>query len=188
MKVVLKGVRLVFPDLWEPKEFETGDGKPRYSATFLVEPGSANDKAIRDTIKAVAKEAHAAKADAVLKTMEGNSQKFFYLDGNAKDYDGFADMMYASSHRPANQGAPLVMDRDKQPLAATSGKPYSGCYVNASIDIYAQVGKNPGIRASLLGVQFFKDGDAFAGSRANPDDFEDLSEGADSEDFASSVL
>src|SRR5690242_13516824 len=101
MKVVLKNVRLAFPDLWEAKEFETGDGKPRYSATFLVEPGSDNDKAIRAAIKEVAKEAHGVKADAILKTMEGNSQKFFYLDGNAKDHDGFADMMYVSSHRPA---------------------------------------------------------------------------------------
>lgn len=186
MKVVLKGVRLAFPDLWEPKIFE-GSQNARYSATFLVEPGSTNDKAIRDAIKTEANAAYGAKTAAVLKSYEGNSQKFCYLDGNAKEYDGFADMMYLSSHRGEKQGQPLVIDANKAPLTANSGKPYAGCYVNATADIYVQGGKYPGVRASLLGVQFFKDGDAFAGSRANPDDFEDLSEGADADDFASIV-
>lgn len=184
MKVVLKGVRLAFPDLWEPKIFE-GSQNARYSATFLVDPGSTNDKAIRAAIKQEAETAYGTKAAAMLKSYEGNSQKFCYLDGNVKDYDGFADMMYLSSHRGEKQGQPLVIDTNKQPLTANSGRPYAGCYVNASVDIYTQSGKYPGVRASLLAVQFFKDGDAFAGSRANPDDFEDLSEGADSEDFAS---
>ena len=46
MKLKLKNVRLSFPDLFEAKDFEAGDGKARYSASFLVEPGSDNDKAI----------------------------------------------------------------------------------------------------------------------------------------------
>lgn len=184
MKVVLKNVRLAFPDLWEPKQFD-GKGDARYSATFLVEPGSDTDKAIRTAVKAVADEAYGAKSAATLKSFEGNSGKFCYLDGNSKEYDGFEDHMFLSAHRKENQGKPLVLDRNKEVLEANSGKPYAGCYVNGSVDIYAQKGQYPGIRASLLAVQFFKDGDAFAGSRANPDDFEDLSEGADSEDFAS---
>jgi hypothetical protein len=188
MKVVLKGVRLAFPDLWEAKEYQKGDGKPRFSATSLVEPGSINDKNIRAAINEAASESFGAKAAAIVKGMLNNSNKFCYLDGNTKEYDGFADMMYLSSHRGEKQGAPLVIDANKAPLTATSGKPYAGCYVNATVDIYAQKGENQGIRASLLGVQFFKDGDAFAGSRANPDDFEDLSEGADADDFASEIL
>uniref|UniRef100_T1HEF4 Uncharacterized protein n=2 Tax=cellular organisms TaxID=131567 RepID=T1HEF4_RHOPR len=38
------------------------------------------------------------------------------------------------------------------------------------------------INASLGGVQFLRDGDAFAGGGvATPDDFENMSEGADAE-------
>lgn len=38
------------------------------------------------------------------------------------------------------------------------------------------------INASLGGIQFYPDGDAFAGSGvATDDDFDDMSEGADSE-------
>uniref|UniRef100_UPI0025B91E9B ssDNA-binding protein n=1 Tax=Candidatus Symbiopectobacterium sp. TaxID=2816440 RepID=UPI0025B91E9B len=78
---------------------------------------------------------------------------------------------------------PLVIDRDRSALTAADGKPYAGCYVNATIDIWAMdnnFGKR--INASLGGVQFLCDGDAFAGGGvATPDDFENMSEGADAE-------
>ena len=51
------------------------------------------------------------------------------------------------------------------------------------IDIWAQdnnFGKR--VNASLGGVQFLRDGDAFAGGGvAAPDDFDDISEGADAD-------
>ena len=78
------------------------------------------------------------------------------------------------------QGRPLVIDADKSPLTEQDGKPYSGCYVNASIELWAQdnnYGKR--VNASLSGVQFFRDGDAFAGGRAaDVDDFDDVTAGA----------
>ena len=46
MKVKLSNVRLSFPQLFVAKEFKPGDGKPRFDATFLIVPGSANDKAM----------------------------------------------------------------------------------------------------------------------------------------------
>jgi hypothetical protein len=77
-----------------------------------------------------------------------------------------------------------VIDRDKSPLTAEDGKPYSGCYVNCSLELWAQdnsYGKR--INAQLGGVQFFKDGDAFSGggSAADADDFDEITEGADAE-------
>lgn len=60
--------------------------------------------------------------------------------------------------------------------------PYSGCYVNASVEFWAQDGDNAGIRCSLRGVQFFKDGDSFAGgSKAKADEFDEFNaaDGAD---------
>jgi hypothetical protein len=186
-KVVLQNVRLSFPDLFEPVQYQ-GKGAFRYNASFLVEPGSDNDKKIRTAIKEAATEAYGAKAAIQLKGMENNSNKYCYMDGNLKEYDGYADMMCLSAHRNQTQGAPAVVDRNKDvKLTAADGKPYAGCYVNASVEIYAQKGENPGIRASLIAVQFRADGDAFAGARASADDFEDLSEGAESEEFSSMV-
>ncbi len=78
---------------------------------------------------------------------------------------------------------PTVIDRDRTALIQADGRPYAGCYVNAVVDIWAQdnnFGKR--INASLSGVQFLRDGDAFAGGGvAAPDDFDDISEGADAE-------
>lgn len=176
-KVKLNNVRLSFPQLFEAKAFEPG-AKPRYDATFLVEPGSANDKAIRAAIDEAAKETYGAKAAAHVKAFEGNSNKFCYLDGDLKpEYDGYGGMLFLACHTTAR---PMLIDRDKTPLVEADGKPYAGCYVNATVDIYAQSGKYPGIRASFNAVQFAGDGDAFGGGApGSVDDFEDLSNGID---------
>ena len=174
MNIFLKEVRIAFPALFEAEPFEQG-GQPRYSAVFLIEPGSENDKKIRAAIKQVAAESWDKKADAMLKSFEGNSNKFCYLDGNTKDYDGFEGMMYLSAHRREVDGPVTVIDRNRAPLTKTSGKPYGGSYVNASVDIWAQVQNYPGVRCGMLGVQFVKDGDAFGGGRpADPEDFPEL--------------
>lgn len=104
-------------------------------------------------------------------------------DGDVKaDYAGYEGNMFLNSR---NTVRPLVIDRDKTPLAATDGKPYAGCYVHASIELWCQdnnFGKR--INATLRGVQFFKDGDAFAGGgTASEDEFEDIEEGAYADDL-----
>lgn len=179
MRVTLKEVRLSFPDLHEAKAFDDNPDK-RFGANFLVVPGSENDKAINATIKKVATEKYAKKADALLQSFKGNANKFCYLDGNTKEYDGYADMMYLAARRKESDGRPKVVDRNGAPLVASDGKPYSGCYVNAIVEIFAQDGKYPGIRCQLLGVQFAKDGEAFGGAVQLGDDaFEDLTAGGD---------
>lgn len=189
MKVILKDVRIAFIDaLWTPKQYQ-GAGPFRRSATFLVVPGSDNDKLLEAAIEKVAAEKFGKKAASVLAGVRGNSNKCCYMDGNTKaDYDGFQGMKYLASHRKDADGPVLVIDTNKAPLAEGAGRPYAGCYVNASVDIYAQDGQNTGIRSGLIGVQFFRDGDSFGGaSRSDGSEFEDLGTGADAaveEDFA----
>lgn len=182
MKVKLSNVRISFcQSLFEAEQYQ-GKGVFRHSATFLVEPGSENDKAIWAAIKAVAAEKWPKKSASILEGMKGNSNKFCYQNGDMKEYDGYQGMFYIASHRKSTDGRPLIIDRNKAPLTADSGKPYGGCYVNASIDIYAQDGENQGIRCGLLAVQFFKDGDSFGGaSKSKGDEFDDLGDGADSD-------
>jgi hypothetical protein len=83
-----------------------------------------------------------------------------------------------------NKVRPLVLDRDKSPLTQSDGRPYAGCYVNGSIELWCQdnaYGKR--INATLRGVQFYKDGEAFAGGgSATADEFDDL--GVDEEEEA----
>lgn len=183
--VMLKSVRLSFPDLFEAREYEKGDGKPRFSETLLIVPGSDNDKAIRAAITEECKAKFGAKWEARMKALMGDSGKCCYRDGDSMNNEHFAEHMILAAHRQAKSGAPKVIDKDKSPLDANDGRPYSGCYVNTKVEIYIQTGDFPGIRCSPLVVQFAGDGDAFAGrpvSDKDADEFEDLSDGADDDD------
>lgn len=178
-KIKLQNVRLSFPDLFEPGEYE---GQRKFGATFLIEPNSANDKAIRAAMAEVATEKFKDKGAAIVKAgMAGGNQKSCYWDGNSKTYDGYADQMALTAKREESKGRPLVIDKNKAPLVVSDGKPYAGCYVNASVELWAQDNKyGKAIRCNLLGVQFASDGDAFsAGSVADEGDFDDLADGAE---------
>jgi hypothetical protein len=183
MKVKLAAVRLAFPSLFEAKTVGTGEGDPRFSAAFVIEPGSANAKALAQAVDAVAKEKWKDKAGAILKELRGKGRVAYREEPLSKDgevYDGFEGM---HSLNASNKVRPLVINRDKSPLTAQDGLPYAGCYVNASIDIWAQdnsYGKR--INCTLSGVQFARDGDAFGGGRpASADEFESIEEGADAD-------
>ena len=182
MKLKLKNVRLAFPQLFEAKTVN-GEGKPAFSACFLLDPADPQIKDIQAAIETVAREKWGAKADAVLKQMRA-SDKTCLHDGDLKStYDGFSGNLYISSRSPMR---PMVLDADKTTLTAQDGRPYSGCYVYASVDLYAQdnnYGKR--INAVLGGVQFYKDGEAFGGGRAaTEDDFEDITSGSTADDLA----
>lgn len=179
MKLKLNDVRIAFPVLFEPKTVN-GEGKPAFSSSFLLDPADAQVKAINAAIGQVAKEKWGTKADAILKQMRAQDKVCLH-DGDLKsNYDGFPGMLYVSA-RAATR--PLVIDRDKSPLAESDGRPYAGCYVNCSIELWAQdnnYGKR--VNASLRGVQFFRDGDAFAGGApASEDEFDDVAEGANAD-------
>lgn len=173
MKVKLNNVRLAFPQLFEAKTVN-GEGEPAFSASLLIDPAHPQVKELNAAIDAVAKEKWAAKAEAILKTMRATDKTCLH-DGNLKDqYAGFEGMLYVSAR---SKTRPLVIDVNKTPLTAKDGKPYAGCYVNASIELWAQdnnYGKR--VNASLRGIQFLRDGDAFAGGApASEDEFDDLS-------------
>lgn len=175
MDIKLKNVRLSFNDLFVAKEFKPGDNKPRFSASFIIEPGSENDKTIRDAIKAEAKETFGDKATRLLAGLEGQKNQYCYMDGNKRGYAGETDMMVLSCHRAAKLGRPTIVDADRSPLSQDDGKPYSGCYVYANVSIYCQTGENPGVRASFAGIQFYRNGEPLSGGKASTiDDFEEL--------------
>jgi len=185
MKVKLQNVRICFPALFEPKTVG-GEGEPRFSAAFVIEPESANAKALEVAVQTVADERWKSKAAGVLTELRKKGRVCYRKEPLAKDgevYDGFEDM---HSLNASNKTRPLVIDRDKSPLTAQDGRPYGGCYVNVTVDVWAQdnsYGKR--VNAALSGVQFSKDGDSFGGGApAKASEFEDLGDGADSDDLA----
>ena len=176
MIVKLNSVRIAFATLFEPKQVN-GEGEPRYSCVFIIEPGSANAKAIEAAIPEVAKEKWKEKGIDIAKKLFSEGRVCYLraakTNKEGEVYPGFEDTYSITA---SNKSRPTVVDRNRTPLGQADGRPYSGCFVNAVIEIWAQ-DNNWGrrINANLKGIQFEKDGDAFGASApVSPDAFEDL--------------
>lgn len=175
-RILLKDVRLSFPNLFTPKAQKPGD-KPSCGASFLMPPDHPDVEKVRAAMAQAAKEKWGPKADAILDALVKQDRVCLH-DGAMKalKYDGYAGMLYVSAR---NQNPVDVRDRDpKVHLTESSGRPYAGCYVNALLDIYAQDNSyGQRINATLVGVQFKRDGEAFAGGApASDDEFEKFDE------------
>lgn len=172
--VRLRGVRLSFPAIFEPRAFdETQEAK--YSAVFLMEKDGDPEK----------NAAHVKKAmDAIIKSAfkgrHPGPTKVCLRDGAEKpDVDGYGDeVMFISA---SSRRAIPVVDRDRAPLTERDDRPYAGCYVNASIRLWAQDNKwGKRVNAQLRAIQFLRDGEPFGEVAADPEDeFEDVSTGVD---------
>lgn len=181
--IMLPEVRIAFADLFEAKAI--GDGEPSFGARFIIPPKSRLVKLIDDAMLAAAKDKWKDKAQGVLDKLVKDGKVCFlkeeYTDKNGEPYQGFED---AYSIGARSKTRPLIIDRDKSPLVQSDGRPYGGSYVNAQLDIWAQdnsFGRR--INATLKGVQFVRDGDAFTGGApASADAFDDLSAGVDDDE------
>lgn len=202
MAVITFPARIAFVNaLFEPKPFQ-GDpaSKADFNSAFLVSPdwkagefyhgspsGADIIKLIENTEVEVAKTKWRDKADAVLASLRVNG-RMALRDGNTKpDLDGYPGTFFINARSKVR---PLVIDRNPNHiLTASDGVIYSGCYVNAQLEIWPQDnGFGKRLNAQLKGVQFIKDGDAFAGggTPAKQQDFADLSVLAD--DSASDLV
>lgn len=173
--IKLNDVRLSFPVLFEAKAFEEG-GKKEFSASFLIPKDHPAVKVIREAMLKIAADKWSEKgADTVAKLFRDD--RMCLHDGDRKDYDGYAGNLFI---RANNDVRPLVIDGQKNPISEKDGKIYSGCYVNATVSLWAQDNKwGKRINANLRGVQFLRDGEAFSGGgTASVDEFE-ASEGGE---------
>jgi hypothetical protein len=182
--VKLQNVRISFPNLFEAKAIN-GEGEPRFSSAFVIVPGSENAKLLASTMAAVAKEKWGAKADGILSELKSKGRVAYKEAPLSKDgevYDGFEGMHSLNASTPTR---PAVIDRDTAVLTPADGRPYGGCFVDCSIDLWAQDnswGKR--INAKLRWVQFRSDGDAFSGGApVSQDEFQNIAEGASAGDL-----
>lgn len=175
--VMLSNVRLAFPQLWDPTQVN-GEGKPAFSAAFLMTPNHPDIAKMKNAIREVAQAKWGEKAADILKALIAGDKVCLHNGDLKSNYDGFAGNQYVSARSYVR---PLVIGQDRSPLAESDGKPYAGCYVNAQIALWAQqnnYGKR--INAQLRGVQFLRDGDAFGGGGvAQADEFEVVDDSAD---------
>ena len=171
--IKLRNVRLSFPDLFTAVQFK-GKGEFKYHATFLIPKEDPQVKVIQETIQNSAKERWGAKAEVFTKEAIANN-RYCFRDGDAKDLEGYAGCMALHT---SNKIQPKLLNRDKSPIIEDKGELYSGCYVVCSVDVYAydnDFGKF--VSATLRGVQFMTNGDAFTGGGPVKDDeFDDLAD------------
>lgn len=169
--------RAAFLRIDKPERFQ-GTGDPRYSASLIVDPKSPSHAKVQAAMLAAAtKQWGADKAQAAVTALT-KSNKTAYIDGDTKpDVMGFEGNYVLQAHAKAStpprlvvsqNGVNVTLDRENQSVI------YSGCYVNAIVELWAQdnsYGKR--INAQLAGLQFVRAGDPFGGGRpAGDDEFE----------------
>lgn len=193
-KLMLTGVRATFLVLGEPEDYQ-GNKRFRWSSTGLVPYESPLKARVERALRETAAEKWGKKADAYYEAIMSDPKATCWVDGKRKpDYDGFAGHFALTAHRNQDKGRPLVFTKDKQPVykpdntlyEGMGGKIYAGMFVNMQVEFWAQDNNNGrGLRATLLGVQAFKNGDAFGGGAA-PDagDFDEITDGADADDLS----
>ena len=171
--IKLTNVRLSYPQLFVAKVPEEGK-EPVFSASFLLDK-----KQHRDLIAQIEKLTERVALDEFKKKVKLNRTPL--RDGNEKDgKEGYGDEVMFVGAR--NTKRPVVVDRDLTPLTADDSRPYAGCYVNATIRLFAYDHKTggKGVSASLRAVQFVKDGESFgAGPISADEEFEAVSDSAD---------
>ncbi len=169
--IMLKNVRLSFPSLWQTETYG-GDDTGKYAASFILD--KQKHKKEIESLKAMI--AEGVKDELKVKSVPPD--KICLKDG---DESGRAEYEGAYTIKATTKKRPTVIDRDRTPLLEEDGKPYSGCYVNAIIGLWYQnnqFGKR--VNANLLGVQFYKDGEAFGSGPIDvSDEFEMLDEAVD---------
>ena len=169
-RVILKNVRCNYPRVFAPETNQLS-GKSEYSIVVMI---PENDPQVAE-LKAKMQEVWVnkfgpEKGPRKLKSaMDSKNTRFLHFD----DENGFYKL---NLKRKETDGAPMVLDRAKNKLDASSGKPYGGCFINVSFDLWVYDKQSTGTSATLLGVQFVDDGEPFGGSsQPSEKDFDDLS-------------
>lgn len=198
MKIKLRDVRISWPVLFVPENMrgETDPKKRTFGLSAIIPPDSPHVQTLDDAMLAAAREKFPDtdkvkdRGQKMLKQLIEKGDVFFFKKENANDagepYAGFEGQFFMRA-RSSYKNPPTVRDKDASKITEDTGRIYSGCFCNLVLDVWGQdnsKGFGNRINCTLLGVQFFRDGDSFGGGqKASDDDFEDLSDTGEGEDF-----
>jgi hypothetical protein len=174
MKFMLRDARLAYGHgLWTKSKPPKADAsaKEKYRIALIIPKNHPQMKDLKAAIQSVMETKFGVKWQAVLKAAE-LQQKSCLRDGDTKDGEGFPGNMFVSANSDTR---PSTFNIDKTIVTQDDGIIYSGCYVNASLDIYAFDNVSKGNSAGLRGVQFLRKGDAFGGGApADESEFDEI--------------
>lgn len=180
MKVIVKNARLSFNDLFKAKSIN--GGKPKFSATLICseetklryKDGEGKDRVVSsDTMQKICEhvlkdkfgKVPAKASNWAYNKADGSTTRDEYTNDDGDFWAGFdEDTFYISASKEGDRcknGQMTVLDQRRDAIEANSGLLFSGCYVNAVIDVYAYDGDSgKGVTASLEGVQLLRKGEA----------------------------
>ena len=169
-RVLLRDVRISYPVLYVPRAFKGSEGQPKYSASFIL---PKDHPSLLDVQAAVAAEASAAWGTASKETLKQlkASNRLPVRDGDAKGDPAYAGNLYINA---SSYVKPTVFGPNGEQWSDNDGRLYSGCRVNASLEIKAQrdTGYGKRIVAGLRGVMFVRDDEPLSGGTpATAEDF-----------------
>ena len=176
-KVITGIVRLSYEHVWEPASINGGE--PKYSASLII------PKSDKKTVKAIEEAVEAAITEGIGKfggkKPNKAALKLPLRDGDTEREDeAYKDAFFINAN---SKTAPQIVDRAVRPILDRN-EVYSGCYVRASISLYAfNSNGNKGVACGLNNLQKVKDGEPLGGRTSATDDFNAL-DGAD-DDFLS---
>lgn len=180
----IPNARIAFPNIWTARKNTSDDGKVTYSydGLFIIPGDHPSLPALRKSFEVAAREKWEDKGPTVLAALIAQDRTPLHSGATKAEYDGFDDTNFYISAR--SKVRPNIKDADGvTPLTEADGRPYSGCYVNLiGLEIYGfQHGKfGKRICAQLRGLQFLRDGDAFAvGKPADDNEFGDVGDTGD---------
>lgn len=169
-RLIIPEARLAFTDaLWEKKSVDGGE--PQFGVNLIIEPTSTAVAALMAEEERLAGLHWKDKSAAMLQMIRANNGQSLKPGVLKAKYDGFQGNYFVSAN---SKTRPTIVDRNGAPLTPSDGRPYSGCYVLAHVSLWTMDNKwGQKINANLLGLQFLRDGDAFAGGPA-PSSVEDF--------------
>lgn len=190
-EVYLRDVRLSFPHLFK-KSASVEGGKEKYRASFLIDPSTKEGKKV---IAAIEKAKEAVEAEVFGKTPTYKDDRCCFVEGETQisnntgdPYDGYEGMMVLKA---STDNRPTLLDRRKQPVTEEDGVLYAGCHVDGIVRLWGTKKKEQGgigLFASLEGVMFRRDGEAFGATPVGADAFDDVEDFDDDEDSDDDML
>jgi len=187
-KITLKNVRINQVHVWEAQEYM---GKVAYKCQYLLPKGSDLLKQVQVAMLADCEEVWPKKGKARLASFTGKTETCL-RDGDLIEWEPLHGHMVLTANRDVDKGAPKIFNRNRdenghlEQLKPSEGKIYSGVIANSTVEIWAQENpKYPGIRCTLINLQFVKHAPAFGGGEpASDTGLDDLGYDDDDDDLS----
>jgi len=187
--ILMNNVRLLRVSLTKPyigKDAKidpaTGKAEGKYHVDAVFPPTHPQFPELQNLIRSVATAKWKDQTQQTLDMIKGNNQRFPLQRGDQyrPGKPAYAGMLYISA---GNKDQPTIVvtengvNLSNRPLPADVLKgvpiltpahpkwPYEGSYANLMLEFYTYLyGNSPGLSCSVLGVQFYRDGERLKGS------------------------